>query len=154
MRIRTGARRVAAASGLTRGVFYALLSRGWSLLAGPISLFLVFRYLSAEEQGFYYTFWSILALQILFELGFSVVIVQFASHERIGVVWVDQTRQLEGEAGSLDRLASLLRVASRWYVLAGVLLLIVLLPGGIIFFGRYGPRSRTSTGIFHGSSSA
>src|SRR5712664_1842901 len=67
--------------GLTPAVVNSVLTRGWSVLAGPVSLIFVARFLSREEQGFYYTFWSVLGLQIVFELGFSFVISQFASHE-------------------------------------------------------------------------
>jgi hypothetical protein len=37
--------------------------------------------LTAVEQGFYYTFGSVLALQVFVKLGLVTVIVQMASHE-------------------------------------------------------------------------
>jgi len=40
------------------------------------------RFLTPSEQGYYYTFNSLVALQIVFELGFSFVILQLAAHER------------------------------------------------------------------------
>ncbi len=54
-------------------VFTGWRARGWSSLAGIGTLTLIARFLSPAEQGFYYTFslpWS--AMQIVFELGFSV----------------------------------------------------------------------------------
>ena len=64
-----------------RAIAYALLSKVWLLFAGPITLYLISLYLTPEMQGFYYTFLSLVALQVFIELGFYVVITQFASHE-------------------------------------------------------------------------
>lgn len=67
--------------GLDRAVAFTVLARGWSSLAGVGTLTLIAHFLSPAEQGYYYTFYSLVALQIVFELGFSVVILQTASHE-------------------------------------------------------------------------
>src|ERR1700712_5391903 len=67
--------------GLDRAVVFTILARGWSSLAGIATLLLIARFLSSAEQGYYYTFGSLVALQMLFELGFSFVILQMASHE-------------------------------------------------------------------------
>ena len=64
--------------GVDRPVAYTLVSRGWGLLSGLVTLLLVVRYLTPDEQGYYYTFASLLAMQILFELGMSVVVMQFS----------------------------------------------------------------------------
>jgi hypothetical protein len=68
--------------GITRALVYTVLGRSWSVLAGPVSLMFVGRFLTKDEQGFYYTFWSVLGLWVFFDLGLSLIIVQFASHER------------------------------------------------------------------------
>ncbi|MBT6902530.1 MAG: hypothetical protein HOA32_16150, partial [Nitrospina sp.] len=64
-----------------RAVAFAILVKVWSLFAGPVTLYLISIYLSPEIQGFYYTFLSLIALQSFVELGFYIVITQFASHE-------------------------------------------------------------------------
>jgi hypothetical protein len=121
--------------GLTRAVVNSVLARVWSVVAGPISLVCVARFLSREEQGFYYTFWSVLGLQIVFELGFSFVIAQFASHERANLRYVDG--KMTGDVRSHQRLASLLRLSVKWYCAAGLFMIVVLLPAGVVFFARY-----------------
>src|ERR1700689_3575930 len=68
--------------GLDRAVGFTVLARFWSSAAGLLTVFLIARFLSPAEQGYYYTFGSLVALQIVFELGFSLVILQMASHER------------------------------------------------------------------------
>ena len=54
-----------------------LVERGWTghdCSHCPIPL--------CRGARFYYTFGSLVAVQIIFELGFSFVILQLASHER------------------------------------------------------------------------
>ena len=58
------------------------VERGWSSLAGGVTVALIARFLSPDEQGYYFTFGSLIALRIVFELGFSSVILQMTSHER------------------------------------------------------------------------
>jgi hypothetical protein len=126
---------VAGRFGLTRAVVNSVLVRVWSVIAGPISLLFVGRFLSREEQGFYYTIWSVLGLQIVFELGFSFVIAQFASHERANLRRVDG--RMTGDPRSHQRLASLLRLSVKWYCGAGGFMIAVLLPAGLFFFSHY-----------------
>ena len=45
------------------------------------SVLLIVHFLTAAEQGYYYALWSLVALQSVFELGFSFVILQVAAHE-------------------------------------------------------------------------
>src|SRR3984893_14237297 len=68
--------------GLDRAVGFTILARFWSSAAGLVTVALIARFLSPAEQGYYYTFGSLVAMQMVFELGFSFVILQLASHER------------------------------------------------------------------------
>ena len=83
-------KRILSLTGVNRAVGYSLLARGWQVIAGPISILLVTKFFSLEEQGFYYTFASILALQVFFELGLAFVIMQFSSHEFATLAWGEQ----------------------------------------------------------------
>lgn len=127
--------RLAARFGINRAVGFSVLVRSWSVVAGPVTLVFVGHFLSREEQGFYYTFWSVLGLQIVFELGFSFIIAQFASHERASLRRLDG--RMTGDARARERLASLLRLSVRWYCAAGLFMIGVLLPAGLFFFARY-----------------
>jgi len=121
--------------GITRALVYSVLGRVWSVMAGPASLVLIGRFLSPEEQGFYYTFWSVLGLWVFFDLGLGVVIVQFASHERAALRLEDG--KMAGDPRAKERLASLFHLALRWYGFAGLLMLAFILPAGMLFFTRY-----------------
>lgn len=123
-------------AGIDRAVAYTLVSRGWTLLSGVVSLALLTRYLTPVQQGFYYTFINILAIQVFFELGLSTVIMQFASHEKAKLSW-NQQGHLEGQQEAKSRLASLLRLSLRWYSGVAILVLLVVLPIGLVFFTHY-----------------
>ena len=126
--------RARAFLGVDRAIFYTVVARSWSAAAGPVSLLFVARFLTPVEQGFYYTFSSIVALQILFELGLAFVIMQSASHEKAHLSWADNDNILIGDDRAKARLASLLRLALKWYVVVAVLVVLVLLVVGPWFF--------------------
>lgn len=105
------------------------------MLAALVTLWFITRHLSTSEQGFYYTFASIIGLQIVFELGMSNVVMQFASHEMARLSWRTD-HILEGDEKAQSRLYSLFRLIARWYGVIAVLIIVVILPAGYYFFGR------------------
>lgn len=125
--------RTLAGLGIDRAVGWTVAARVWSILAGPLSVILIASHLSAEEQGFYYTFASIVTFQTVFELGLGMVIVQFASHEKAFLEWTSGGT-LTGSDVEKGRLATLFRKSVQWYAVATTLAAIALLVGGTIFF--------------------
>jgi len=110
----------ASAPLIDRAVGWTVAARAWAVLAGPISVVLIAAHLTPDEQGFYYAFASIVAFQLLFDLGLGFVVAQFASHEKA----LNQTA----------RLATLLRKTLQWYGVAATLTIVSLLIGGMLFF--------------------
>lgn len=96
------------------------------------------RILSPDEQGFYYTFTSMVSLQIFFELGLTYVVLQFASHEKAQLEWTPQGT-LDGDPIAKARLASLLRLGFKCYGLMTVSVIAVILPLGLWFFATHQP---------------
>ncbi len=121
--------------GLDRAVAFTVLARVWSGSAGLVTVLLIAKYLSPAEQGYYYTFGSLVALQIVFELGFSVVILQLASHERAHVS-ISDDGVVSGSPVAHERLASVLQKSVRWYSVAALLMAAILIPTGFYFFSR------------------
>ena len=119
--------------GLDSAVIFTVLARGWSSLAGVATLTLIARFLTRAEQGFYYTFYSLVALQIVFELGFSTVILQSAGHEAAHLEILEHG-PVAGPAAPHARLASVLQKSVRWYTIGALLMVSLLLPVGILFF--------------------
>lgn len=119
--------------GLDRAIAFTILARGWSSLAGVVTVLLIARFLTSIEQGYYYTFSSLVALQIVFELGFSFVILQLAAHER-AYLHIQGDGTIAGDLVAHSRLASVLQKAVRWYTTGAVLMAAALLPVGFLFF--------------------
>ena len=136
------ARRLARLLGLDAAIVFTVLARGWSSIAGLVTLTLIAHFLSPAEQGYYYTFYPLVNLQIIFELGFSVVILQTASHEAAHLTLTAEGTVL-GPRLHAARLASTLAKAVRWYSLAALILLAVLLPAGCSFFARHAAPGQT-----------
>ena len=122
--------------GIDQPIAFTILARGWASLAGLVTVALIARFLTPAEQGYYYTFGSLVALQIIFELGFSFVILQMASHERAHLT-IGPDGAIEGNQAAHARLASVLQKAVRWYSAAAVLLAVFLLLAGDRFFAAH-----------------
>jgi O-antigen/teichoic acid export membrane protein len=125
--------RLAHMVGFDRAIAYTVLARGWAGISGLITVALIARKLSPAEQGYYYTFGSLVALQIIFELGFSVVVLQLATHE-VAHLTIDTNERIFGPDAAHSRLASILRKALKWYSVAAVLMACFLIPLGWHFF--------------------
>lgn len=116
-------------------VFFGVALKAWGLLSGPITALLVIAKFTPELQGYYYTFWSVVGLQIFVELGFSTVITQFASHEWSKLKF-DKNKKIIGDEFALSRLISLAHIAKKWYLTAAVIAVTVFAIGGYMFFVR------------------
>lgn len=123
--------------GIDKSIFFTSLARIIQAVGGVVSILFVARYLTDIEQGFYYTFGSIVAIQIFFELGLNGIITQYVAHETAHLQWKTST-ELTGEHKYLSRLSSLLHFCIKWYLCFAGMLLITLIIVGFIFFGKYG----------------
>ena len=123
--------------GFDRAVSFGILARLWSLVAGPVTMMVIATGFSPEEQGFYYTFSSLLALQIFFDLGLTLVVSQFTSHEFVNLTWGGRGI-VEGDPVALKRFTDLLCKTVLWFGIAALLMIVVLVPAGLLFFGQKG----------------
>ena len=125
-------RKIAAKIGMDKAIAYSSSARVYQAIAGFVNVIAISAFLTAEEQGFYYTFGSLLAVQTFFELGFSGIITQYVAHEAAQLEI--KGRMVIGSESKLSRLASLLHFTTKWYSIAALLLLLVLLTLGFVFF--------------------
>lgn len=79
------------------------------MLSGPLTILIVSAFLTIEEMGFYYTFYSFVTMALLFEVGVGYVLKQFYSHE----VKLDASGKLEYE--SQVRINHIFRFSVHWY---------------------------------------
>lgn len=130
-------------AGLDRAVFFTASARLFQVLGSIGTVLLVIRYLSTVEQGYYYALLSLTALQVVFELGLSFVILQLAAHEAALLSFHPDGR-IDGDHRALARLASVLQLTLRWYRRAALAMVLILVPTGICFFSG-GTRVSSST---------
>jgi O-antigen/teichoic acid export membrane protein len=107
---------------------------------GVSSLFFIAFFLTKDEQGYYYTFTSILAINVFFELGLSGIITQYVAHEFAHLKMKDNG-EVEGEAYYVSRLSSLLHFCIKWFGIISIALLFILIAAGFYFFNTYHPNA-------------
>jgi hypothetical protein len=120
-------------AGVDRPVFYVAAGRAWSLFSGPITVLLLAHFFTPKEQGYFYTFGSVMALQVFLELGFAQCIVQFASHEFAHLRFLPGGA-VAGDPRARSRLISLGRLSLKWYGVMAVLVVLGIGMGGHWFF--------------------
>lgn len=122
--------------GIDGAIFFTSLFRILQSFGGLISILFVAKYLTDVEQGFYYTFGSIIAIQVFFELGLNGIITQYVAHEVSNLEWIDK-HTLNGESKYLSRVSSLLHFSVKWYLIFALLLFIIILCLGFSFFNNF-----------------
>ncbi len=120
---------------LDPAVFYGLVTRIWTIAAGPVNLLLIGHFFAPAVQGFYYTFGSLVGWTAFLELGLATVVQQFVSHEWANLS-LTPTGELTGDPHAAARLASLARIAVRWYTAVAIVSCITFGVGGAIFLAR------------------
>ena len=128
-------RKSAQQIGIDKAIFFTSSARIAQGLGGVISVLFVARYLTGIEQGFYYTFASIVAIQIFFELGLNGIITQYVAHEASHLILTEN--KYEGESKYRSRMASLLHFCVKWYLVLAIALFVILGVTGYIFFSLY-----------------
>lgn len=137
-------KRIVNTLGLDKSIAYTSGARIIQAFTGVASILFISKYLSGIEQGFYYTFGSIVAIQVFFELGLTNIITQYVAHEASHLTLNDQ-QQFEGEEKYRSRLSSLLRFSIKWYAIISILLLFALTFIGFVFFEKYDKSGGTVT---------
>lgn len=112
----------------------SLAYRSAQSISGALILFAVSKYFSPIEQGYYYLFASIIALQLFIDLGLNVVVLNMASHEW-AIIKNDPNKGdvLESKVAQ-SRLASLVIVVAKWYMAGAFILIICGYMFGTSFF--------------------
>ena len=120
--------------GLDVATRHTVAAKLWAAGSSLIMVGMVAINLSQSEQGFYYSFNSLVALQILVELGLSVVIVQIVSHRMVNVVW-GPSGCLLGPESDVDNVLYILKKLIHWYAMISVVLIAGLIYFGTMFLG-------------------
>lgn len=130
---------------LDQRVIYALLFRGSQAFVGVVTILIITQFFDKAEQGYYYTFNSILALQIIFEMGLSFIILQYTGHEFAIIRW--ENNQLAGSAEGLARFQAFFSKSILAYLIIAFCVFLLVWPVGIFFFNRAAGDSGFSWGL-------
>lgn len=123
--------------GVDKAIAYSSGARVIQGFTGVGSMFFISTFLTGVEQGFYFTFGSILALQVFFELGLTGIMTQYVAHEASHLT-LDENNEYQGEERYKSRLASLVHFCVKWYAVLAVLIFIFLNVVGYIYFNKFG----------------
>jgi O-antigen/teichoic acid export membrane protein len=119
---------------LDRRVLHSLIFRASQALVGILTILMITRFFTKAEQGYYYTFNSILALQIIFEMGLSFIILQYTGHEFATIQW--EEGKLAGPLEALGRFQAFFSKAVQAYMVIALVVFFLVWPIGIFFFSR------------------
>ena len=109
----------------SRGVAVAMLMRLWQVVAGPVTAYLIASHFTPELQGLFYLFGALLAVQALFDLGLTGVLISLSTRE-----W---DAALADDAAARARLGELLRRSRAWFAGLAVGFALVVTPLGLWF---------------------
>lgn len=130
--IKTFARKI----GMDGAIAYSSAARVFQAFAGVISIFFIATFLTGEEQGFFYTFGSILAIQVFFELGFTGIMTQYVAHEAAHLS-LNHFNEYEGDDRYKSRLSYLIKFCLKWYTVIAIAFFVIVNIIGVIYFERY-----------------
>jgi len=122
--------------GIDGAISYTILGKGVAVFTTVFTVFFIGQYLSQEEQGYYYTFSSILSIQVFFELGLNNIVTQFVAHEA-SYLKLENDCSLSGDKKHRSRLSSLLRFCVKWYLIFAAVMFFALLVVGTFFFRKF-----------------
>lgn len=128
--------------GIDKAIAYSAGARIIQAITGIGTLFFIASFLTGEEQGFYYTFGSVLAFQVFFELGFTSIITQYVAHES-AYFTVGAANEIIGDEIHLSRLSSLMHFCIKWYTVMAFVFFIIINIIGFIFFDSYDKSNET-----------
>lgn len=118
--------------GIDSHVLNTLILRSWGIFAGAGTIILIPQTITITEQGYFYTFVSILAIQIFFELGLNQVIIQLVSHE--AAYLQIKNGKIIGDPEKAAKLTGLVGLLREWYLYASFTFFIVASLLGWFFF--------------------
>ena len=115
-----------------RAVSWSFLTHACKGFAVPIAATFIAFYLDLETQGYLYTFISLLAIQFLFELGFTQIIITFIAYE------ANHLRKyknfFKGKYTHYLRMKEIINFSIHWFRYAAFLYLLILIFVGIFVF--------------------
>lgn len=131
-----------SASFMRQSVTVIAGQRLWQALAGAVTMIVVTTRLNSIEQGWYYTFISVVALYSVFETGLSTAVLQITAHKFLPLQWTSDGVSGEGE----EEFGSFVTKSGRTSLVTGVVFCAIVYPIGYYLFNT---RAVTQGVSFH-----
>lgn len=122
--------------GVDGAIAYSSAARIFQAITGIVSVFFIAAFLTGEEQGFYYTFGSVLAIRVFFELGFTGIMTQYVAHEAAHLS-LNSECKFEGDRKHLSRLAHLTKFCVKWYAILSIIFFVIVQIIGYSYFQKF-----------------
>jgi hypothetical protein len=111
------------------------LNQLWRLISGPLVIFLIPIFLSAEVQGYWFLIISVGAIAAFADFGFSTILMQFSAHE-FAFLKFNSENEIVGNQENLNKLSSLFMFALKWTALVTIVILPITYITGIVLIGN------------------
>ena len=98
-----------------RDVRALIFQRGWVTLSGAATIFIVPQTLTRSEQGLFFTFLSLAAIQSIFEAGITSVFFNYTAHERAVLSALHPRNEAE-RSRAQARVLDMVKIARRWFL--------------------------------------
>ncbi|MEL6110330.1 MAG: hypothetical protein AAFU85_30345, partial [Planctomycetota bacterium] len=124
---------------IDRPLAFALATRGWQAISGPITIAMLIHGLTLPEQGVYYSLIGIVGIQAFFELGLLNVLVSQTGHEMAALRKIESAETtLQSDASfehAAARMRDLIRSSMVWFGGASLLFVVCAIGAGLISLG-------------------
>ncbi len=135
-----------------RSLGYAIAARLWHSISGPITLVMLIRSLTPQEQGVYYGIVNIACIQSMFELGLLNILITQTGHEMallrrssqsddkslVADFGLEQTDNQEAQRAAY-RIRRLIEGSEKWFFFASLFFLLTALFVGYRVFTTADP---------------
>ena len=110
----------------SRAVLVMTATRLWQLVSGPVTIIFIAAYFTPDVQGLFYAIGRVLAVQGLFDLGLTGVMISLSVRE-----WGPALD--DGDVAARRRLGELVRRSQRWFRRLAIGFALLVTPLGLWF---------------------
>lgn len=116
-----------------RDIKALVFQRSWLTLSGAATVFIVPHTLSSIEQGLFFTFLSLAAIQSIFEAGITSAFFNYVAHERAILTNTSPFPTDAERHRSEVRILCLLKMARYWFIILAIAFAILVGGFGYLF---------------------
>lgn len=127
-------RKIISVINIDKNVSIFLSGRLFSYISYPLTLALIINFLNPVEQGYYYTFLTLLSFSMFLELGLGIILTNFASHEFAKLSW--QNNLLIGDEIAVKRSLALIKKTIIWFSIVAIAFFALMYFVGHYFFSN------------------